>query len=372
MIYLDYAATTPMLPEVTEAMTPFLKDEYGNPNAKYYGLAERAKNAVENAREQVAELIGVLNSEVIFTSGATESNNMLIKGIAFKTPPAHIITTSIEHSSVKEVMQFLEQLGWDITYLDPDTKGLISPETLKQEIRKDTQLISVGWVNSEIGTIQDVSSLSEIAAQHDIPFHTDATQAIGKFPLNLELYDKINFLSFSSHKIYGPKGVGAAVIRNDLDGLKPKLVPLIHGGNQENGYRGGTLAVPNIVGFGKACELLSQNYQQFLQQLRTIDEYFISRLKHRASEHISITNASFFRVPGIINVRFPGLNNQLLLKKTSHLLAASTGSACSNTKPSEVLQAIGLPLKHVSESIRFSLSHKTTKAEISWLIEQLV
>jgi len=371
MVYLDNAATTPIAPEVLEAMMPFLRERFGNPNAKYYALAEEAKHAVENARENMAKLLGIKKEELIFTSGGTESNNMILKGIAFSKGPKHIITSQIEHSSVLEVCEYLESIGWSVTYLKPDETGIVSPEDLKKAIRDNTILVSIGWVNSEIGTIQNIQKLSGIAAENKLLFHTDATQAVSKMNINLKDYPHVDFMSFSSHKIFGPKGSGAAILRHDQEGLRRPIVPLIHGGNQEHGLRGGTLAVANIIGFAKALELEYSNRKENHQKLNKLDELFLDSLRKKLGQSIVVNNEDFQRVPGIINIRFKGINNQMLLKRAKDLFAASTGSACSNTKPSKVLEAIGFSTKEIKESIRFSLSHFTKEDELSRFIDEL-
>ncbi|MFW5983374.1 MAG: cysteine desulfurase family protein [bacterium] len=371
MIYFDNAATTPVHPEVFQVMKPYFTEIYGNPNSKYYPVAEKAKSAVNNARETIAKYLGAKKDEVVFTSGGTESNNMIIKGIAFKHKPGHMVTTSIEHSSVYETMNYLEELGWSVTYLTPDSNGRVDAEELRLTINDNTKLVSIGWVNSEFGTIQDIQGLSKIAAESNVLFHTDATQAMGKMNLSLNQFPDVNLMTFSSHKIFGPKGVGAAVLRKDEDGIPLRLVPLLHGGEQEFNYRGGTLAVPNIVGFAKAVEIHYRDFDNNIKLLSKLDHHFINLIKTNLKGLAEINNDFESRVPGIINVRFKGFNNQVLLKNAKNIFGASTGSACSNSKPSRILKALGYDRIHTQESIRFSLSHMNTQKDIDNLIDSL-
>ena len=372
MVYLDYASTTPLKDEVYQKMLPYIKDYFGNPSSKFYEEAVNAQAALKDSRTVIADYFRVDVDEIVFTSGGTESNNMIIKGIAFLNPDCHMITTAIEHSSVLETFEYLKSIGMDITFLQPDKTGKIDAKELSNSIKKNTRLISVGWVNSEIGTIQDINLLSQIAAKNGIYFHTDATQAVPKFLVNLNDYKYIDFLSCSSHKIYGPKGSGVVVIKKDTDGLPVKLTPLIHGGSQENGFRGGTEALPNIVGMAEAFKLLERDIINHHKKLKDLDEYFVNKFQSKLKNAIEINNLNFDRVPGIINIRFHGINNQLFLKKAKSFVAASTGSACSNTKPSKVLMGIGRTNKEIHESIRFSLSHLTQKKDIDSFINQLI
>ena len=368
MSYFDFGATTPVSKEVYEAMTPFLSEKFGNPNAKYYDLAVEAKEAITNARSIVAKYFDVTPEECIFTSGATESNNFIIKGVAGRyQKPAHMITSSIEHSSILESMKYLETQGWKITYLGVNHEGKVSPDDLANSITQETKLISIGYVNSEIGTIQDLEKLSGIASEKNVLFHTDATQALGKIRISSSTLRQVTFISLSSHKIYGPKGSGAAIIKRDLDGVPFKIVPLIHGGEQEFGYRGGTLNVPGIIGMAKALEMISDhNYlQAALKRVSELEKQFVITIKDIFGDNIEFINSFKDRAKGIISIRFKGINNQIFLKKTAHVFSASTGSACSNTKPSHVLASIGLSPNEVREIVRFTIGHTTTVDQIN-------
>lgn len=366
MIYLDNAATTSVDPEVFEAMAPYLMEYYGNPNGKFYLQATKAKEAVEIAREAVANFISCKKDEVIFTSGASEGNNFIIKGVtdAHHQRGNHIITTNIEHSSILEVYRFLEKKGWNVTYLSVDSNGKINIDELKDKITEGTILVSVGWANSEIGTIQNVKEIGKTIkeANSNIFFHVDGTQVVGKTKISF-METEIDFLTFSAHKFYGPKGIGATIIKRDKDGNKPEITPLIHGGEQEMGYRGGTLAVANIVGMGKAAEISSKKIDTYYNHLLDLKNTFIETLKKSQLQY-KINSPEKDVIPSIINVMFTNLYNETLIKDISDEIAISTGSACSSAKPSHVLKAIGLKDQEIRNSVRFSLGKHTTNNDI--------
>lgn len=358
ILYLDNSATTPILDEVRQKMIIYLEKEFGNPSSKFYDLAVNAKEAVEEARQHIAKLINAKPSEIIFTSGATESNNTIIKGVAdyYSNKGKHIITSKAEHSAVLDVCEYLEERGYKVTYLDVDRYGRVDPENLQEAITEETILVSIIWGNNELGSLNDIKAISEICKQHDIFFHTDATQVIGKIKVNINELKGISFLSFSAHKMHGPKGIGAIFVRSNKYGELIQFTPLLHGGGQENGIRSGTYAVHNIVGFGEAAriaeERIDENYQKLLLLERKTKDMLLAKFKHVLVFNSDEQN----KIPGVINVRFKGINNQILLKRLAPIIAASSGSACSSTKPSHVLQAIGLDLKEIRESVRFSLS----------------
>ncbi|MDX8344501.1 cysteine desulfurase family protein [Rossellomorea sp. YZS02] len=359
MLYLDNSATTPLLPEVKEAMLPYLLEEFGNPSSKYYSFAVNAKDAVENARNNVALLLGSKPEELTFTSGSTETNNMVLKGVAdyYRSKGKHIITSKTEHPSVLDTCEYLEQKGFEITYLDVDGYGRVSCEDLEEALREDTILVSIMWGNNELGSLNPIKTISEFCVDKGVLFHTDATQVIGKVDLNLENYPGISFLSCSAHKFHGPKGTGVAYIRRDEYSISTPLTPLIHGGGQEQGIRSGTLAVHNIVGMGKAAELAYQSLQENINKLNRLEETLRDILLEKFKTVISFNNDKKDKIPGILSVQFKGLNNEILVKKLSPVMAVSTGSACSSSKPSHVLAAIGLTIDEVRNTIRFSLSH---------------
>lgn len=355
MIYLDNNATTKIHPEVREVMINCINEEYGNPSSKYYDLAKSAKSILDIARLNVAKLVGCATDEVIFTSGSTESNNMIIKGLAECNPnKKHLITTKIEHPSVLNVFKYLETKGYDVTYLSVDQNGLINIEELKKSINSDTLLISVMWVNNEIGTINDISSIAKICDDKNIYFHVDATQAIGK--INVHLPIGVTSISFSGHKIYGPKGIGVAVLRKDKDGVPVKMIPLFHGGEQEFGLRAGTQSVHNIAGLSKACEIVVRDFDENIMKLEKYETHIKGILMNKLGSNIVFNSPESNKVPGILNFRIVGVKNIIFLKQISNHIAASSGSACSITHMSDTLRAIGLSDEEIQESIRFSLS----------------
>lgn len=359
MLYLDNSATTPILPEVKEAMLPFLLEEFGNPSSKYYSVAENAKEAVNKARTNIADFLKCDKNEIIFTSGSTESNNMIIKGVAdyYKEKGNHIITSKVEHPSVLETCKFLETKGFKVTYLDVDQFGRVDVDELAEAIETAPPiLVSIMWGNNEIGSLNNIPAIANLCEEHDIFFHTDATQVAGKVPIDLSEHPGITFLSLSGHKVHGPKGIGIAFIRTDNLGLPRRITPLLHGGGQENEYRSGTLAVHNIVGIGKAIEIASKSMNKNSKLLKELEQSLTSILKEKFSEYIVFNNDQKDTIPGIISVQFKGVNNELLLKNISSEIAASTGSACSSSKPSHVLKAIGLSDEEIRNTVRFSMS----------------
>src|SRR5699024_8521205 len=358
MLYLDNSATTSILPEVKDKMITYLTEEYGNPSGKYYQLAENAKQAIDSARKHVAQLLNSKEDEIIFTSGATESNNIVLKGIAdyYSNKGKHIITTKTEHNAVLDVCKFLESKGFEVTYLEVDHYGRINLNDLEEAIRKDTILVSIIWRNNEIGSLSDIKTIAKLCKNKNVFFHTDATQVVGKVNIDLNQYDGITFLSCSAHKMHGPKGVGALFIRSNEYGELTRITPLFDGGGQEKNIRSGTYSVHNIVGFGEAARIASEQLDDNQKKLIQLEKKLTSILKDKFDDNISFNSDHKNKIPGLVNVRFIGINNQILLKKLSPIIAASSGSACSSTQPSHVLQAIGLDLKETRESVRFSFS----------------
>lgn len=366
MLYLDNSATTKVDPEVYEAMLPFLLEEFGNPSSKYYQQAVNSKNAVAEARKNVADLLGVSSKEIIFTSGSTEGNNMILKGVAdyYSDKGNHIITTATEHPSVLETCRYLETKGFEVTYLPVDQFGRISLDDFKSSFKDSTILATVIWGNNELGSLNAIKELSDYCLQQDVFFHTDATQVIGKVNINLEAFPGISFLSCSAHKFHGPKGVGCVYIKKDQYDILIPITPLYHGGGQENNIRSGTLAVPGIVGFGKAAELAKKRMTDNIKRLEDNEKYLARVLKEKFEDVVVFNNDDSTKIPGILNVQFKGINNELLLKQLAPVIAASTGSACSSSKPSHVLQAIGLSLEDIRTTIRFSLSHQILQKDL--------
>ncbi|MBY6036643.1 aminotransferase class V-fold PLP-dependent enzyme [Fictibacillus nanhaiensis] len=370
MLYLDNSATTQIHPEVKDAMLPYLLEEYGNPSSKYYSLAENAKKAVETARDQVANLLGCKTDEIVFTSGSTEGNNMILKGIAdyYGTENKHIITTKVEHPSVLETCRYLETKGFDITYLDVDRFGRIDLDNFEIIINeKPPILVSILWGNNEIGSLNPIRKIGELCQKYNIRFHTDATQVVGKVKFKFNKFDGLNFLTCSAHKFHGPKGVGVVVLKKDHLGLKAKITPLLHGGSQENGYRSGTLAVHNIVGMGKAAELANKKIDKNIDHILAIESSLINILSNKFHENIKFNNDFNDKLPGILSVQFLGINNEILVKQLAPIIAVSTGSACSSAKPSHVLLEIGLSINDVRNTIRFSCSSTTKSHDLDVL-----
>ncbi|MEM5016863.1 aminotransferase class V-fold PLP-dependent enzyme [Metabacillus indicus] len=367
MLYLDNSATTQVHPEVKDAMLPYLLEEFGNPSSKYYSKAENANNAVKDARRSIASLIGCNDSEIIFTSGSTESNNMLLKGVAdsYKDKGNHIITSKVEHPSVLETCKHLELKGFEVTYLDVDKYGRIDINALKNHINEKTILVSIIWGNNELGSLNDLGEISKVCEDNDVFLHSDATQIVGKVKINLSDYPGLTFLSCSAHKFHGPKGIGAAYIRKDRYGILTKITPLFHGGGQEQGLRSGTLAVHNIVGMGKAAEIANKNIADNIHKLHELETYLSKILIDKFQESICFNHDKDNKIPGILSVLFKGVNNELLVKRLAPVMAVSTGSACSSSKPSHVLNAIGLSIEDVRSTIRFSLSSFIEKDELN-------
>jgi len=367
-IYLDYNATTPVEKRVLEKMLPYFSEHFGNSSSRSHLYGWTAQEAVENARLQVANLLNAEVKEIIFTSGATEANNLIIKGVFENNYPhkKHIITVQTEHKAVLDVCQHLEKLGADITYLKPDSSGLITIEQIENSIRIDTFLISVMYANNEIGTIQPIKRIGELARKREILFHTDATQAVGKIEIDVHK-DSIDLLSLSGHKLYGPKGIGALFIRKNS--AASKLIAQMDGGKHERGYRSGTLNVTGIVGLGEACELANDSLvieDQRLTLLRDKLEQGILQLISDVKINGNIKN----RLPNSTNISFGGIDGENLLMSFRDV-AVSSGSACTSAsvEPSYVLKAIGLDDNLAYASIRFSLGKYTTEEEIDFTIK---
>ncbi|MFK4300402.1 cysteine desulfurase [Paenibacillus sp. RC254] len=371
MLYLDNSATTKIHPEVLDTMLPYLQEEYGNPSSKFYLLAENAKKAVSKAREQVAELLGCDADEVVFTSGATESNNMIIKGIADyygrqNNANKNMLTSKAEHPSVIETLNFLEEHDFQINYLDVDQFARVDIQKVKEAVVHDSPMLtSIMWGNNEIGSLNPIEDLSLVFEENGLFFHTDATQVVGKVPIALNKLEGVRFLSLSGHKIGGPKGVGAAIIRKQSKEIYTRLTPLLHGGGQENNYRSGTLAVHNIVGLGKAAELAHKNLNKNVKRLNDLEKYLIDIFKTNLRDKVKFNSDEKNKIPGLISLQFIGINNELLLKKLSSFVALSSGSACSSSKPSHVLSAAGKSLEEVRQTIRVTLSSDVSEKDLN-------
>ncbi|GAB6087922.1 cysteine desulfurase NifS [Alkaliphilus crotonatoxidans] len=367
-VYLDYAATTPMKQEVLDAMMPYFNVNYGNPSS-IHGYGRENKAAVANARETIAKTINAGVDEVFFTGGGSESDNWAIKGVAkaLENKGKHIITTSIEHHAVLHTCQYLEKEGYDVTYLKVDQYGLIDLEELKSAIRPDTILITIMFANNEIGTIQPIKEIGEIARANKITFHTDAVQAYGNVAIDVNELG-IDLMSLSAHKIYGPKGIGLLYIRKGT-----KIHPLIHGGAQERKRRAGTENVPAIVGFGKAAELAFENFEAHIERLTGLRD----RLEAGLMEKIPYTHLNGHptkRLPGNLNLSVQYIEGEALLLSLDMVgIACSSGSACTSGSldPSHVLMSIGLTHEVAHGSLRFTLGDFTTKEDVDYVIQQL-
>lgn len=365
LIYLDNAATTAAYPEVLKSMEPYFTEFYGNPSS-IYSFAAKSKKAIEDARHQVASLIGARDNEIYFTAGGSESDNWAVKAAAFalQGKGKHIITSKIEHHAVLHTCQYLEKLGFEVSYIDVDENGVLKLEDLRKAIRPDTILISVMFANNEIGTLQPIREIGEIAKEHQILFHTDAVQAYGHVPIHVDELS-IDMLSASAHKINGPKGVGMMYVRNGV-----KIGALIHGGAQERSRRAGTHNVPGIVGFGKAAEIAAEQMEARMAYEKELRDYLIDRVLkevpytrlngHRTQRLSNNANFSFRFVEG----------ESLLIMLDQKGICGSSGSACTSGSldPSHVLLAIGLPHEIAHGSLRLTLSEKTTKEEIDYVV----
>ncbi|WP_462411723.1 cysteine desulfurase family protein [Neobacillus sp. Marseille-QA0830] len=366
-IYLDYNASTPLDPEVIDAMMPLLHDFYGNPSALHWS-GKPVKELLQTARDQVAGLIGCSPREIIFTSGGSEANNMALKGYYFKNrhKGTHIITSKIEHPAILNPLRFLEQLGAKVTYVGVDQYGRVSPEEIEQAITKETILITIMHSNNEVGTLQPIHEIGRIAKQHGVAFHTDGSQSVGKIAIDVNEL-KVDMLTIAGHKLYAPKGIGALFIRGGIE-----LEPLIHGAGHEFGLRAGTENTLLAVGLGMACETAGiQLKNHSLEELR---DYFWKHLKNHFGEQVVLNGHLEERLPNTLNVSFVNRIGQDILDRMPSL-AASTGSAChaGNIELSPVLKEMGVTEEVGMGAIRFSLGRKTTKEEIdqvlAWLKE---
>ena len=366
MIYLDNAASTQIHEDVLNSMLPYLKEQYGNPSSihRYGRLAHKA---IEKARKQIASLINAEPSEILLTSGGTESNNTALRGIAMKNISGQIITSSIEHDAILEPCKKLEQNGFDVDYLPVNKFGMVDSSVLKSHISDKTILVSIMFGNNEVGTIQLISELSKTCNENNIPFHTDAVQAVGKIPLDVKKLG-IDLLSISSHKLYGPKGIGALYIKNGID-----IDPVILGGGQERGLRSGTENVANIVGFGKACEIAKNNLNENITQMKKLRDNLVEKVLNEIPE-VTLNGHPQSRLPNNAHFTFLGVNGEdLIIKLDEYGIAASTGSACSvNTqKASHVLQAMGFSLEQITGSLRLTIGIFNDQKEIDQTVDIL-
>jgi len=361
VIYMDYAATTPVDPRVAHKMSGCLLVEgnFGNPASRSHVYGWRAEESVEEARAQVARLINADPREIVWTSGATESDNLAIKGLAEGASRRHIVTSSVEHKAVLDTCAYLEGKGFTVTYLDPGADGVIDPAQVRAVLRPDTLLVSVMHVNNETGVVNDIAAIGAVCREQGVLMHSDAAQSGGKIPIDVRAMP-LDLLSFSAHKMYGPKGIGALYVRREPP---LRLTPLIHGGGHERGLRSGTLATHQIVGMGEACAILERDMEAENARVGRLRERLLSHLLQMpgASLHGDRTRRS----PGIVNVGFAGVDGETLLLALDDL-AVSTGSACTSlsVEPSHVLRAMGVPRDLAHASIRFSIGRYTTELEV--------
>jgi len=368
-IYLDNNSTTPMDPRVLESMLPFFNEKFGNAASRNHSFGWNAEKAVDNAREQVAHLIGSTFKEIIFTSGATEANNLAIKGAyeMYGSQGNHIITVTTEHKAVLDACKKAEKMGAEVTYLSPNEDGLINLDELEAAITDKTILITIMYGNNEIGVLQDIKAISAIAKKNGILFHTDATQAVGKIPVDV-LADGIDLMSFTAHKMYGPKGVGALYVRRKNP--RVKVTSQMDGGGHERGMRSGTLNVPGIVGFGKACELCEQEMDSEATRLSALRDKLEKELL--TIEEAYVNGNPAHRLPHVANISFKFVEGEGLMMGTKDI-AVSSGSACTSAslEPSYVLKSLGLDDELAHSSLRFGLGRFTTEEEVDFAIDHV-
>lgn len=393
MIYFDNSATSPVDEEVLDAMLPYLREEYGNPSSKYYCKAVNARNAVEDARNSVAKLFGAIPEEIIFTAGATESTNFIIKGYMdyrryYVDGKNHVITSVAEHKATLNTCKYLNgdiysnndptvslfgakqkvDRGYEASFVGINEYGEIIIDEVEKAIQNNTALISLIYVNNEVGTISDINRAAQLCKVRGIALHSDLTQAIGKIKIEVHSLG-LDYASCSAHKIYGPKGIGAAFLKCDAYGIQP-ITAFMHGGEQECGVRAGTLAVHDIVGFGKAAEIALRDFAENEKRICLMDKMLVSALND--IPEISLTNPGDKRLPGIVSILVDktDFNNERFIKRISDSLALSSGSACSAGEPSYVISSMGLAEK-ISKVLRVSINKYTTEQDIAHLIEIL-
>lgn len=370
-IYMDHLATTPVAPEVFEAMRPYFCERFGNPASRSHSFGWVAEEAVEQARAQAARLLGCKAAEIVWTSGATEANNLAIKGVAaaYREKGRHLITSRIEHHAVLDTCKRLEQEGCQVTYLPVDGTGRVDPGDVERAIRRETVLISIMAANNEIGTLQPIVEIGRIAKRHGVLFHTDAAQYVGKLPLSVDDW-QVDLLSASAHKCYGPKGVGALYVR--MTKPRVKLVPQMDGGGHEKGRRSGTLNVPGCVGFGAACVLAERELQTEPARLLALRERLRNDLWSKL-DYLHLNGHPTDRLPGNLNVSFEFVEGESLLMALKGI-AVSSGSACTSAtlEPSYVLLALGLNAELAHASIRFGFGRSNTEEEVDYVAARVI
>ncbi|MBI3247069.1 MAG: IscS subfamily cysteine desulfurase [Deltaproteobacteria bacterium] len=372
-VYMDNHATTPMDPRVLEAMLPYFSEKFGNAASRNHPFGWEAEEAVDKAREQIAALIGAKGKEIIFTSGATESDNLAIKGVVefYKEKGSHVITCATEHKAVLDTCKALERQGKAMTtYLPVDRYGMVDPDEVRKAITDQTVLISIMYANNEIGTIQPIKEIGKIAKEKGVLFHCDATQGVGKVPVNVD-QDGIDLLSMTGHKIYGPKGCGALYVRSK--GPRVRLTPMMDGGGHERGMRSGTLNVPGIVGLGKASEICGQELEHEVAKLMALRARLHEGIT-KALEDVYLNGHPTQRLPGNLNLSFSYVEGESFLMGLNKDIALSSGSACTSAtlEPSYVLKALGVGEELAHTSIRFGLGRFNTEEEVDYVIGRVV
>jgi len=368
-VYLDHSATTPIRPEVVEAMHPYFMDIYGNPSS-IHAFGREARKALEDSREQVAAILGASPEEIVFTSGGTEATNLAIKGAvrAHGKPGSRIITSSIEHHATLHTCRYLERNGFEVVYLPVGRYGKVNPSDVEEAITERTVLISIMHANNEVGTIEPIEEIGDIARSRGVPFHADAVQSVGKIPVRVDKL-KVDFLSLSGHKIYGPKGIGALYARRGVP-----FEPLFQGGHHESNRRPGTENVPAIVGLARAMELAEAEMSVVSRRERNLVAFLWDAIQTRIEE-VHLNGHPFDRVPPILNVSFDFVDGEsVILNLDLKGIAASTGSACTSgaVEPSHVLLAMGIPRSRAQGAVRFSLGRETTQEDLDYTVEVLV
>jgi cysteine desulfurase len=371
-IYMDYHATTPVDPQVLEAMLPYFTETFGNAASRSHVFGWTAEEAVNEARASIAKLIGAKKpKEIVFTSGATESNNLALKGVAhfYRKKGNHIITTVIEHKAVLDTCKRLEKDGFEITYLPVDTSGLVDPAAVEAAIKDSTILVSVMLANNEIGTIQPIKEIGAITRKRGVLLHTDAVQGIGKTPFDVEAFN-VDLASLTAHKIYGPKGIGALYVRRTRP--RVRLQAEIDGGGHEFGMRSGTLNVPSIVGFGKACAILADGWKDEAKRLRTLRNRLLDKLK-AGLDQVTVNGSFEHRLPNNLNISFGFVEGESLIMALKEI-AVSSGSACTSAslEPSYVLHAMGISDDMAHSSLRFGLGRFTTEEEVDYVAGRVI
>jgi cysteine desulfurase len=370
-IYFDYQATTPLDPRVLQTMLPYFTEEFGNAASRSHPFGWKAEEAVEKARGQIASLIGASPKEIVFTSGSTESINLAIKGVAdmYSDKGRHILTSQVEHKAVLDTCKHLEKLGYEVTYLKPMKTGRVTAEMVEGALRPDTILVALMWANNEVGTLNPIREIGDLCHRKGVLFFTDATQAVGKVPVDVEK-DKVDLLCLSGHKIYGPKGVGCLFVRRKSP--RVRLVAQMDGGGHERGMRSGTLNVPGVVGLGQACEICREDLEKDREHTQSLRDYFEKRI-FASLDHVHLNGDKEHRLPNNSNLSFSYVEGESMIMGIKDI-AVSSGSACTSAslEPSHVLRSMGVGDELAHSSIRFGFGRFTTQEQVDYAIEHVI